>query len=501
MNELQIKRIRQALGENQADFGARFGVSGISISHWELGRSKPNAQRLKALMELDVAAAGSTPAMPPFRAIQYLGSKQRLARTIAEVVAESVGEGKRVGDLFAGSGVVSSVLAETHPVTAVDVQSYSSLLTRAVLMCTPTDFEEALSDSFMSQVSEQVARVRKAAKALLSYEHEALAMAAAGTVEHLIDMIEHGSIAAHRQRPEDSGGALPKHLRQTARALSSSQFNAADHTALTYFGGPYFSYSQAIELDAIGSVARAHLKNPAGAEAALLSTASEIVNTVGKQFAQPIKLRKPDGSVQPLLLSRAIADRSRSVKATFRTWALRWSDRCVDVRYDHRVECEDVLDFLKRDTSCAAYYADPPYTIDHYSRFYHVLETLVRRDAPALDEMNKLGQRTVMRGIYRTGRHQSAFCIPSQAPAAFEKLFSYASRKHVPLILSYSPFDEGSGARARVLTMEQLLEMGSRHFRSCVPIEISEHSHRKLNARASNTHIRADAERLFVFEH
>ena len=27
-------------------------------------------------------------------------------------------------------------------------------------------------------------------------------------------------------------------------------------------------------------------------------------------------------------------------------------------------------------------YADPPYTRDHYSRFYHVLETLALRDDP-----------------------------------------------------------------------------------------------------------------------
>lgn len=501
MNSTQIKQVRMVLGENQAEFGARFGVSGIAISHWELGRSKPNTQRLQALKQLSVVSAGSASVPPPFRAIQYLGSKQRLARTIADVIGESVGEGARVGDLFSGTGVVSSVLAESRPVTAVDVQSYSSLIARAVLTCSPADFHDALSDSFWSEVSERVVRLRKMAQALLDFEANALAMAAAGQPEQLIELIEHGSIAAYRQRPDDLGsGALAKHLKQASRALQAAQLSSSDSTALTYFGGPYFSYLQAIELDAIGAVGRARLQNSTGVEAALLSTASEIVNTVGKQFAQPMKLRKGDGSVQPLLLSRAISDRRRSVEATFRTWVFRWSDRCLASRYEHRVACEDVLSFLERDNSCSAYYADPPYTIDHYSRFYHVLETLVRRDGPTLDEMNKLGRRTVMRGVYRTGRYQSSFCIPSQASDAFEKLFAYTSSKRVPLMLSYSPFDEGSGARARVLTMEQLLRMGSRYYRTCVPIEISEHSHRKLNARGSNLQIRPDAERLFLFE-
>ncbi|WPB57363.1 DNA adenine methylase [Xylophilus sp. GOD-11R] len=501
MDKMQIKRVRTSLGENQAQFGLRFGVSGIAISHWELGRSKPNAQRLQALMELDIAAEGPTPLQTPFRAIQYLGSKQRLARSIADVIGESVDEGARVGDLFAGTGVVSSVLAESRPVTAVDVQSYSSLIARAVLTCSAADFDGALSDSFWSEVTEKVSLLQKAAKALLAFEQEALTMAADGRPERLIEMIEHGSIAAHRQRPaHTSTEQLAKCLEKAAHALAASDFSPADITALTYFGGPYFSYSQAMELDAIGAVARARLKNPTGAEAALLSTASEVVNTVGKQFAQPIKLRKSDGSVQPLLLSRAIADRRRSVEATFRTWVSRWSTRCLASSYDHRVECADVLSFLERDESCGAYYADPPYTIDHYSRFYHVLETLVRRDAPALDEMNKLGRRTVMRGVYRAGRYQSSFCIPSEAPDAFANLFALASRRRVPLILSYSPFDEGSGARARVLTMEQLLQLGAKHYRTCFPIEISEHSHRKLNTRLSNMQTRLDAERLFLFQ-
>ncbi len=501
MDNNRIKHVRISLGETQAQFGSRFGVSGIAISHWELGRSKPNMQRLRALAELSIVAEGSIPQRVPFRAIQYLGSKQRLAASIAEVIGESVGEGLRVGDLFSGTAVVSSVLAKTRPVTAVDVQSYSTLIAQAILTCSAADFSEVLCGSFWDEVAGQVAVLQRAAKNLLAFEEEALDMAANGDAKRLIDMIERGSIAAHRQRPDDMcTGALAKALVQADRKLVGSALGPATTTALTYFGGPYFSYSQAIRLDAIGAVARARLKRPIGAEAALLSTASEIVNTVGKQFAQPVKLRKADGSVQPLLLSRAIADRRRSVEASFCTWVSRWADRCVDSCYEHRIECDDVLNFLERDDSCSAYYADPPYTIDHYSRFYHVLETLVKRDTPMLDEMNKLGRKTVMRGVYRTGRYQSSFCIPSEAPTAFERLFTLAARRRVPLILSYSPFEEGSGARARVLTLERLLHLGAKHYKRCVPIEILEHSHRKLNARLNNLHIRPDAERLFLFE-
>ena len=42
------------------------------------------------------------------------------------------------------------------------------------------------------------------------------------------------------------------------------------------------------------------------------------------------------------------------------------------------------------------------------------------------------------RGLYRTDRHQSPFCIKSTAPGAFAELF--AGARGLPMLLSYSPF-------------------------------------------------------------
>ncbi len=52
-------------------------------------------------------------------------------------------------------------------------------------------------------------------------------------------------------------------------------------------------------------------------------------------------------------------------------------------RSDNRVLGHDALEIWRYldalNAGPAIYYADPPYSKEHYSRYYHVLETLTRR--------------------------------------------------------------------------------------------------------------------------
>ncbi|MHB1272802.1 MAG: DNA adenine methylase [Rhodanobacter sp.] len=441
--------------------------------------------------------------MPPFRPIQYLGSKQRLAGTIASIVDDLTPGRSRVGDLFAGSGVVSALLGAKRPVTAVDMQVYSEALSTALLQGRAEHFSALVRPEFRTRAEEIADRISRLLVPLLALEKEAMAYATAGSPEMLIQLIEFGSIAVHAQRAsKDAPPRLAKLLGNAIRELDRSGFTAADLTATRYFGGPYFSYQQAIALDAIIAAARPRSGAPVapGALAVLLSAASEIVNTVGKQFAQPMKLKKASGKVPPLLLQRALRDRSMDVFDVYQNWASRWMANTLTGSFEHRIVRGDVLDFVSGDRSCRAWYADPPYTIDHYSRFYHVLETLSLRDSPRLDEMNKRGEPTVMRGVYRAGRYQSPFCVPSVATAVFDRLFATAAKRGAPLILSYSPFDEEEGHRPRLLTLREMVLTAKHHYRRVTVMEITEHSHRKLNTKSLNTSIRSDAERLIICE-
>jgi adenine-specific DNA-methyltransferase len=75
----------------------------------------------------------------------------------------------------------------------------------------------------------------------------------------------------------------------------------------------------------------------------------------------------------------------------------------------------------------AVIYADPPYTDDQYSRFYHIFETLMHYDYPPV----------VGAGRYRKDRYQTPFSQKAQSASALERLAIAAAMAGSDLVLSY----------------------------------------------------------------
>ncbi len=140
----------------------------------------------------------------------------------------------------------------------------------------------------------------------------------------------------------------------------------------------------------------------------------------------------------------------------------------------HRVIRGDYRDVLDGLSDVGVIYADPPYTRDHYSRFYHVLETLCLRDDPQVSTTFEAGPTS--RGLYRSERHQSPFCIKSQAPGAFAELFAKA--RGVPLLLSYSPFVKDG--HPRMMSIDAIAVLARQHYRA-VEVVNAGLTHSKLN--------------------
>lgn len=136
-------------------------------------------------------------------------------------------------------------------------------------------------------------------------------------------------------------------------------------------------------------------------------------------------------------------------------------------------------------------YADPPYTRDHYSRFYHVLETLCLMDFPKISKTKKNGTERLSRGLYREDRTQSDFCIKSRAPRAFDELFRLVSEKNKILVLSYSPYDKSKGTSKSC--RDWLIKWISKKYFTYVEIRsVGKFSHSKLNK--SELHLEAEKE-------
>ncbi len=112
----------------------------------------------------------------------------------------------------------------------------------------------------------------------------------------------------------------------------------------------------------------------------------------------------------------------------------------------NRVLTADAVEAVRSDAfdGVRLVYADPPYTKDHYSRYYHVYETLYRYDFP-----DSVGQ-----GRYRSDRVPSQFSILSMAEHAFGGLFAAIASRGLPLILSYPE----NGLVTRRVDLVKLLE-------------------------------------------
>ena len=90
------------------------------------------------------------------------------------------------------------------------------------------------------------------------------------------------------------------------------------------------------------------------------------------------------------------------------------------------LDFNELLDI--QDLNIDTVYLDSPYTTEQYSRFYHILETIVKYDNPVVEHKAK----------YRNDRFKSNFCYKSLVEKEFRKIFEFCMSNNINLVLSYS---------------------------------------------------------------
>ena len=437
-----------------------------------------------------------------FRPIHYLGSKLRILDTIGEAVNSVCPGDGRICDLFSGSGTVSRYFAQSRPVTAVDIQEYSRVLCSAVLTPVRLPFSGGELVSIIRE-SKEYSILCHAFEPLLAYERTSTNSAKIGDIEPLYNLIANGSVISAEKGFKVDPPELSSAIQCSLQLLAEMGLgNSVDTMVTRYFGGLYFSVEQAICIDATLHYINEQVNDSSvrtSLLAALLSATSEIVNTVGKQFAQPLQVLDKNGKPKRNLLKKILDDRAASFWCSLEEWVNAYSSLEPTPFSQHEVLRLDYYDALKQlqQSDISVVYADPPYTRYHYSRYYHVLETICLRDLPEITP-TFVGGTQLSRGIYREGRHQSPFCIRSKAENAFERLFSGVSELGVPFVLSYSPFSESSLATPRLQTIEQLLNKARCYYEDVELISPGHFMHSKLNTVEKNFEAEQEAELLIV---
>lgn len=436
-----------------------------------------------------------------FRPIHYLGSKLRMLDFIEESINEIDSEKGGVCDLFTGSGSVSFHLSKSRPIVSVDIQEYSKVICSAILQKKHLDSQ--FVNDFLNNCKNSAHSdiLFKTVKPLIEYEVFSIQKALDKTcLEGLCELLESGSIIAFQlSKKTKQKNELNKNIEEVLENLKTNNISEIDSLSIRYFGGIYFSYMQTCQIDSILyqiNIAPKELKNLLLAP--LLSTISDAVNTVGKQFAQPIRPRNNKGIIKSTLGKATHKDRKIDIFESYKKWLDKYNS-LEELKYNnvvYNLDYNDALDKLPNNVTVI--YADPPYTRDHYSRFYHVLETISLRDLPKISTMVLKGETKLSRGLYREERHQSPFCIRSQAPKAFENMFQKISSKGLKLVLSYSPYDDTKETHPRVIKMKLLTSLAKKYFKTVEVKSVGEFTHSKLNNSAKHLDASKTAEVLIV---
>ncbi|MGE0707701.1 MAG: DNA adenine methylase [Planctomycetota bacterium] len=448
------------------------------------------------------------------RTIWYMGVKTRLTDAIAAAVEEAAPRAGAVCDLMSGTAAVSTDLARRYAVAANDVQAYACAIATAYI-CHGPDSRRALQE--LDPERDLGAAYRQNRDLLLARLGPAVALEdaflrAAGLEpearEAREDPRDRQALGAADPEPAPRRG-VPRDARERASAYrtfalrstpafeeerdvpASGPFRGARelysrawvlarrasprafpyHLCTSYYPNVYLGLRQAIAVDSL-RYAIDQLGGP-GAElrrahylAALLHAAS-VTTSATSHFCQPRGLVR-DAEVDAVLQRRAVSIPSRLLAFSR---AIRATVAGIQHRPGNRATCSGWRGALGDPALRAdVVYADPPYTADNYSRFYHVLEVLTRYDYPELEV--KRGRVTKGRYPVLGARHRSGFCHRRQVERELAALVEACAARGAALVLSYGEEngllfkvyrDQGlSPRRAR----ERFLDLARARYRS-----------------------------------
>ena len=399
----------------------------------------------------------------PWRPVQYLGSKLRALDCIIEAVDELLPGGGTVWDPFAGSTVVSQALAAANfRVVAGDALSSCAVFATAMLGVGRR--EQDSPDRLLAMAAEIVTKVRVALegspesvlwKTWLDREAAALAD---GDGRRLLDV--HAELP-QRWRGNNAHEPLGSYLVAVGESAHNGDGQPSGFLSTAY-AGSYFGLKQSLELEyvrsTLNSIFGREVVEDSWLHAALLTAlchaASAAVFSPGKHFAQPHRIR--DGKNLEFHAKRALADRSVDVLEEFVTAAREIGARARRPDEGHRAAkmlVEGVSEQDLREWGVQLVYADPPYTAQQYSRFYHLLDTIVSGTPVTLQKV----RGEVTRGLYPEGRYLSPYCSRVKAPDAIRDLAQKAADADAHLVFSYSGSRGETTGNARSVSLEALV--------------------------------------------
>jgi adenine-specific DNA methylase len=410
-----------------------------SVAIWSLDYLPE--QEIRLLWEKSISTAARISHAETLTVPSLYGNKSRITSFLAAVARQYVPDGGSICDLMSGTGIAARTLSHFFDVYANDANPFAALLTRS-------HKADLSSVPIATIISTLQASYGQNATALRDYLGEALEMES-GFINGEID---DNTLLAYQGFCRDTSWHRSNTDREVAnRAVSrcGSEFpsslgveqllaeRAHDPKVFpycmvsAYYSNAYFGVAQSIALDslrfAIDCCPDKTFRD--FCLAALLVTACSCAS--GPHFAQPpransqrnmaklLEHRARDVATEFFLILGLMIERQKQETSVRKVWNLDWREAL------NKFLSEEALH------GPIAIYVDPPYTKLQYSRYYHVLDSLVRFDYPGVSGV----------GRYPPMRYRFSSRFEYQRASAlreFRDLFKISASSGAVLLLSYT---------------------------------------------------------------
>lgn len=335
--------------------------------------------------------------------MKYMGSKREMLRNgLGEAIGREISGARRFVDLFTGSAAVAWHVAARWdvPVLAIDLQQFAVALADAVIGRRTAISWTAVAAHWMH-------------RARLRLDREVI----------------YKDASAFQARVESSSDIAS--LATEARDMCLSRGVGPIQSA---YGGYYFSPLQACWLDAMRAELPLDREHRAFALAVLIQAASRLAAAPG-HTAQPFKPTRTAGT---FLLESWRREVASAVEASAGPLAAH-----VAKRRGKAIKADAIAAAATLKEGDLAF-IDPPYSSVHYSRFYHVLETVAHGEHI---EVSGNGRYPV-----RAHRPSSDFSVKSRATPALTCLLEGLSKRGARAIVTFPAGCSSNGLSGELVT-------------------------------------------------
>jgi hypothetical protein len=313
----------------------------------------------------------------------YMGSKRALGTFISEAIGGAISPSGVVLDLMCGSGAAAGVFSRRWRTLASDNQRFSQFLAEVQGGGFSREFAATVLKQVLPIARDHASELATIIRPFLEWEDRLFHTDTSIDLQYEYQEFTNAfPLYPGNQR---AGSWAPAELVEKRRGTPKLRPFVL---TTAYFSNIFFGLRQCLEIDSLRYAIELIRDERAQrwAMGALIATTSKLATTYAGHFAQPIT---HDWTIVPLArFSLLLERRTYSVFHEFSVRLLNLADESE--RVENTIETVpgpwraalDVAETRLRGREVAVYF-DPPYRRDEYSRYYHVLETLVTYDYPS----------------------------------------------------------------------------------------------------------------------